>query len=272
MSSSPIGAAAERVLQLVTMRTLVAAAAAALTAAAVAVVYLRKREKRTKSGKGGGGVRVVSANAGGSDEEDDDVDDVDEKLLRSLVSEWRACEGCEGLPDPKPPPPPPAVPSPIAGLTYAVKECILAPGMLSSFGNMPYYRAAVGDESGPLRSLLSSEKLAPCVQTLADAGAVAAGWAVMDEFAFSIEGTTGLSHLVKPKVGDVAVASTVCPHNARSPTLIPGGSSSGSASAVASGAVDFSLGTDTAGSVRSPAACCSIYGMRPTHGAISTYE
>jgi amidase len=59
------------------------------------------------------------------------------------------------------------------------------------------------------------------------------------------------------------------PPNPLAPDRLPGGSSSGSAAAVASGFVEVALGTDTSGSVRLPAAWCGLYGMRPTHGALS---
>lgn len=61
------------------------------------------------------------------------------------------------------------------------------------------------------------------------------------------------------------------PVNPRYPALIPGGSSSGSAAVVASGEVDFSLGTDTGGSVRMPAACCGVLGFKPGFGVLSRH-
>jgi amidase len=76
----------------------------------------------------------------------------------------------------------------------------------------------------------------------------------MHELAF---GTTGLN------------AWTGTPTNPRYPALVPGGSSSGSAAAVASGLVPAALGTDTGGSVRTPAACCGVFGFKPTFGRVS---
>lgn len=59
------------------------------------------------------------------------------------------------------------------------------------------------------------------------------------------------------------------PINPKYPDLIPGGSSSGSAAAVAAHLADFTLGTDTGGSIRMPAACCGVYGLKPTFGRVS---
>ena len=96
---------------------------------------------------------------------------------------------------------------------------------------------------------------APTISRLLDAGARLKGKSCSDELAFSLDG-------INPFFGT--------PLNSQLPDRIPGGSSSGSAAAVAAGIVDFALGTDTAGSIRVPASYCGIYGMRPTHGAIST--
>jgi Asp-tRNA(Asn)/Glu-tRNA(Gln) amidotransferase A subunit family amidase len=100
-----------------------------------------------------------------------------------------------------------------------------------------------------------AEAHAQSVQALLDAGAQLVGKTVSDELAFSLSGTN--VHYGTP-VNPVA------------PDRIPGGSSSGSASAVASGLVDFALGTDTGGSTRVPASYCGIYGLRATHGRISS--
>lgn len=102
----------------------------------------------------------------------------------------------------------------------------------------------------------SSTTTAPAVQALLDAGADLAGMAKMDQLAYSL-------------IGDVGEGRP--PVNAADPALFCGGSSSGSAAAVAGGLVDFALGTDTAGSVRVPAAACGLVGIRPTHGAISSH-
>lgn len=108
-----------------------------------------------------------------------------------------------------------------------------------------------------------SRALADAAPAAADAEVVrrlvAAGWAVagkttLHELAF---GTTGINHW----------AGT--PTNPRFPDHVPGGSSSGSAAAVAAGAVDAALGTDTGGSIRTPAACCGVFGLKPTFGRVS---
>jgi allophanate hydrolase len=95
---------------------------------------------------------------------------------------------------------------------------------------------------------------APSVRRLSDAGALVLGKTNMDQFATGLVG-------VRSPYG--------IPRNVFSVRHVPGGSSSGSALAVASGIVDFALGTDTAGSGRVPAAFANIVGLKPTVGAIS---
>ena len=95
---------------------------------------------------------------------------------------------------------------------------------------------------------------AAVVQALLDAGCRIVGKTNMHELAY---GLTGINHW----------AGT--PRNPRAPDRVPGGSSSGSAVAVAAGLVDFALGTDTGGSIRLPAACCGVYGLKPSYGRVS---
>lgn len=95
---------------------------------------------------------------------------------------------------------------------------------------------------------------AQVVQAVLDAGCRITGKTSLHELAF---GTTGLN------------AWTGTAANPRYPGYIPGGSSSGSAAAVAAGLCDFALGTDTGGSVRIPAACCGVFGLKPSFGRVS---
>lgn len=128
-------------------------------------------------------------------------------------------------------------------LSFAVKDLIDVAGAVTGGGN-PDWAAA----QSPARTS------APVVRQLLAAGARLRGKTVTDELAFSLEG---------------ANAHHGTPLNPRAPGRLPGGSSSGSAAALAGGVVDFALGTDTGGSVRIPASFCGLYGLRPTHGAIS---
>jgi amidase len=93
-----------------------------------------------------------------------------------------------------------------------------------------------------------------CVEQLLRAGARCIGKTISDELALSL-------------LGENYFYGT--PLNTRAPEHVPGGSSSGSASAVACGLVDFALGTDTGGSTRVPASNCGIWGFRPSHGFVS---
>jgi amidase len=131
---------------------------------------------------------------------------------------------------------------PLAGLQAAVKDMYDIAGSRTGGGNPDWLRAQA-----------PATATAVAVQRLLDAGASIIGKAVCDEFFFSLTG---------------ANAHYGTPINPRVPHRLPGGSSSGSASATAAGACDFALGSDTGGSVRVPAAFCGIFGIRPTHGRV----
>ncbi|KAH0460879.1 hypothetical protein IEQ34_008454 [Dendrobium chrysotoxum] len=135
-------------------------------------------------------------------------------------------------------------PLPLEGLTFAVKDIFDIDGYVTGFGNPDW-----------ARTHLPATSTAPTVLALLEAGATCVGKTVMDEMAYSINGEN--KHYGTPI-------------NPCAPDRVPGGSSSGSAVAVAAGLVDFSLGTDTAGSVRVPAAYCGIFGFRPSHDVVST--
>lgn len=99
-----------------------------------------------------------------------------------------------------------------------------------------------------------AQRHANVVETLLGKHCVLTGKTTLHELAFGVTG-------INPWSGT--------PVNPRFPALIPGGSSSGSAVVVAAGEVDFSLGTDTGGSVRMPAACCGVLGFKPGYGVLS---
>jgi amidase len=132
---------------------------------------------------------------------------------------------------------------PADGPRLAVKDAIDIAGTVTTAGCQ-----ALADRG------LVAEHDAPCVATARAAGARIVGKTNLHELCF---GTTGLN----PTFGD--------PVNPRWPDRVPGGSSSGSAVAVALGEADVAYGTDTGGSVRLPAACCGIAGLKTTHGRIS---
>jgi amidase len=137
---------------------------------------------------------------------------------------------------------PGATTGPLAGLTFAVKDLIDVADVPTGGGNPDWPRFA----PTPTRH-------AWVVQTLLDAGASVVGKTITDEVSLGI-------------LGENAHDGT--PLNPAAPGRVPGGSSSGSASAVAAKACDFALGTDTGGSVRVPSSFCGLYGIRPTHGRI----
>lgn len=95
---------------------------------------------------------------------------------------------------------------------------------------------------------------AAVVRALLDAACWIVGKTNMHELAYGVTGVNRWSGT---------------PINPRAPERVPGGSSSGSAVAVAAGLVEFALATDTGGSIRIPAACCGVYGLKPTYGRLS---
>lgn len=131
---------------------------------------------------------------------------------------------------------------PLQGLSFAAKDIFDIAGHVTGCGNPDWARTHEPAES-----------MAPAVQALLDAGANLAGKTITDEFAYSLNGQN--FHYGSPV-------------NSNAPGRITGGSSSGSASAVAGGIVDLALGSDTGGSIRIPASYCGLYGLRPSHGRV----
>ena len=136
-----------------------------------------------------------------------------------------------------------AAAGPLAGLTCVVKDMYDITGEVAGGGNPAW-----------LADHPPATAHADAVSRVLGAGATITGKTVCEEFFFSILG-------MNPHYGT--------PINPRTPDRIPGGSSSGSAVAVAGGAADLALGSDTGGSVRVPAMVNGLYGIRPTHGRVS---
>lgn len=132
---------------------------------------------------------------------------------------------------------------PLYGLTFAVKDLIAIAGRPLGAGSAVRKDAPIEPED------------ALVVAALRQAGAIFIGTTSLHEIAF---GVTGINDY------------TGTPLNPHDPTRIPGGSSSGSAVAVAEGSADFAIGTDTGGSVRIPAALCGVVGFKPSFDAYST--
>jgi amidase len=131
----------------------------------------------------------------------------------------------------------------LSALRFAVKDLIDVAGHRTGCGNPDW-----------LATHPPARVSAVCVDQLLAAGAQCEGKTVTDEVAFSL-------------LGENFFYGT--PLNPAAPDRVPGGSSCGSASAVACGLVHCALGTDTGGSVRIPASYCGLWGMRPTHGNVS---
>src|SRR3954454_6409671 len=132
---------------------------------------------------------------------------------------------------------------PLQGLTFAAKDLFDVAGHPTGGGNHDWAR------TNPVPT-----RHAWAVQTLLDAGATLIGKTITDEVSLGI-------------LGENAFDGT--PLNSKAPDRVPGGSSSGSAAAVAAGLCDTALGTDTGGSVRVPASFCGLHGIRPTHGQLN---
>lgn len=144
---------------------------------------------------------------------------------------------------PPPQPSPPKAPHPLTGLTFAVSDVFDIDGFVTGFGNLDWERTHV-----------AASQTSSVVSALVEGGATCVGKTVVDEMAYSISGEN---------------KNYGTPTNPTAPALMPGGSSSGSAVAVAANLVDFSLGIDTDGGVRVPAGYCGVIGFRPSYGAVS---
>ena len=131
----------------------------------------------------------------------------------------------------------------LSGLTFAAKDLF----------DVADYRTGGGNPDW-LMTHAPATRHAALVDTLLAAGATLVGKTHTDELSRGIFGEN-------PHYGT--------PVNPTAEDRLPGGSSSGSAVAVATRMVDFAIGTDTGGSVRAPASFCGLYGIRPTHGRLS---
>lgn len=133
---------------------------------------------------------------------------------------------------------------PLAGATLSVKDIFCVQGTPSTAA------------SKMLANFVAPYTATP-VSRLEQAGAIVLGKANLDEYAY---GSSNESTAFQP-----------APRNPWNPRYVPGGSSGGSAASVAAGEATLSIGTDTAGSVRLPAAYCGVVGLKPTYGRVSRY-
>ena len=137
----------------------------------------------------------------------------------------------------------PSIAGKLNGVRLGVKD-------LFQIANLP----TVAGNPDWLRTHELPKVTSPSVRSLLEAGAILIGKTLTDELAYSLEGIN--QHFGTPT-------------NPKAPQRLPGGSSSGSAVAVANNSIDLGLGTDTGGSIRVPASYNGLYGFRPSHGLIS---
>ncbi len=136
-----------------------------------------------------------------------------------------------------------AASGPLAGLTFMAKDLFAIEGRKVGNGNPSFY-----EHASPAKAT------APVIERLLAAGASCTGITICDEFFYSVLGSN--AHYGQPV-------------NMRAPEHVTGGSSCGSAAAVAAAMCDFALGSDTGGSIRVPASFSALYGLRPTFGRIA---
>jgi amidase len=131
----------------------------------------------------------------------------------------------------------------LKNLKFVLKDMCDVKNIKTSCGNPDFYKACE-----------PAKKHAEFLSNILSEGAILEGITICDEFFYSVIGEN--SHYGTPK-------------NLNAPYCVPGGSSSGSAAALTTDLFDFSIGSDTGGSVRVPASFCGLLGIRPTHGRIN---
>jgi amidase len=131
----------------------------------------------------------------------------------------------------------------LKNLKFVLKDMCDIKNIKTSCGNPDFYKACE-----------PAKKHAEFLSNILSEGAILEGITICDEFFYSVIGEN--SHYGTPK-------------NLNAPNCVPGGSSSGSAAALTTDLFDFSIGSDTGGSVRVPASFCGLLGIRPTHGRIN---
>ena len=134
----------------------------------------------------------------------------------------------------------------LKNLNFLVKDMCKVKDHRTSCGNPDFYQKCI-----------PANDYAPFLKEILEAGATLKGITICDEFFYSLIGEN--SHYGTPA-------------NLNAPGCVPGGSSSGSAAALTTNLYDFSIGSDTGGSVRVPASFCGLFGIRPTHNRINTED